>query len=299
MQDTGLIQGISQASQSISFEAWRACNRQLADAISKDRGGRQRQLLHRRRRQQRDPQQRPLPDHAQAARRARRQRDRDHRRLQNEVAGSPGIELFMQPVQDLTIDSTVSRAQYSFILENANPTEFAAWTPRLLERCGRCRRSPTSRAISQAQGQALDLVVDRATAARFGITLATHRQRALRRLRPAHRLDHLYAIEPVSRHPRSRSRSAATSRICRRSICRHLRRPTIGQVPLSAIAHVEQRPAPLLINHFGQFPATSISFNVAPGYSLGAAVAAIDAGEARHRPAAELRHALQGAAAAF
>ncbi len=76
-------------------------------------------------------------------------------------------------MQDLTIDSTVGRAQYSFILENANPAEFATWTPRLLERLRQMPALADVASNTQAQGQAVDLVVDRATAARFGITLAS------------------------------------------------------------------------------------------------------------------------------
>ncbi len=96
------------------------------------------------------------------------------RRLAGETAGVAGITLYMQPVQDLTIDATVSRGQYQFALEDANPDEFALWVPRLDRRgCSRSRSSRTWRPATAENGLSAYVLIDRATAGRFGITPAT------------------------------------------------------------------------------------------------------------------------------
>ncbi len=299
VQDTGMIQGVSQASQSISFEAMSKLQHELGETIARDAAvdsvssfigvdgdnatlNSGRFLINLK----------PLEERRISATAV-------IKRIREEVAGIPGVELFMQPVQDLTIDSSVGRAQYSFILENANPSEFAVWTPRLLERL---RQSPALADVvsnTQARGQALDLVVDRATAARFGITLASvdnalydafgqrivstiytqaNQYRVILEVDPKLQrdIDHLSSIYLPS--------SSSSDN---------------GQTPLSAIIHVEQRAGPLLISHLGQFPATTISFNVAPGSSLGAAIAAIDKAQADIGLPRSFVIAFQGAAAGF
>ena len=87
------------------------------------------------------------------------------RRIQQEIAGVVGITLYMQPVQDLTIDATISRAPYHFVLEDANPTEFATWVPKLVERLSQLPQITDVASDLQQQGLALDIVIDRATAA--------------------------------------------------------------------------------------------------------------------------------------
>ena len=94
-------------------------------------------------------------------------------RIQNEVAGVSGITLYMQPVQDLTIDSTINRAPYNFVLEDANSTEFATWVPKLMARLNQLPQITDASSDLQQQGLAVNLVIDRATASRFGITPAT------------------------------------------------------------------------------------------------------------------------------
>ncbi len=299
VQDTGMIQGISQASQSISFEAMATLQRQLGDAIARDEAVHSvssfigvdgenatlnsgRFLINLK----------PLDERRVSA-------SEVIQRLQKETAGIAGIELFMQPAQDLTVDSSVGRAQYSFILQNANPSEFAAWTPRLLERLRHIPALTDVASNTQAHGQAVDLVVDRSTAARFGITLASvdnalydsfgqrivstiytqaNQYRVILEVDPRLQrdLEHLSSL-----YLPSSSSSGG------------------GQVPLPAIIHANQRPGPLLISHFGQFPATSISFNVAPGYSLGDAVEAIEKTEADIGLPPSFVMSLQGSAAAF
>jgi multidrug efflux pump len=205
----------------------------------------------------------------------------------------------LQPVQDLTIDSTIGRAQYSFILENANPAEFATWTPRLLERLRQMPALADITSNTQAQGQALDLVVDRATAARFGITLASI-DNALYDAFGQRIVSTIYTQSNQYRvilevDPKLQRSIADLSTLYLPSSSS----ADNGQVPLSAIVHVEQRPGPLLISHLGQLPATSISFNVAPGFSLGAAVEAIDKAKADIGLPQSFVVLLQGSAAAF
>jgi multidrug efflux pump len=299
VQDTGMIQGVSQASQSISFEAMSALQQKLADAISKDEAvesvssfigvdGDNVTLNSGRFLITLKPQaERGLSATAVIG------------RIEKEVADIPGAQLYMQPVQDLTIDSTIGRAQYSFILENANPAEFAAWTPRLLERLRQMPALADVASNTQAQGQALDLIVDRATAARFGVTLASI-DNALYDAFGQRIISTIYTQSNQYRvileiDPKLQRSVADLSTLYLPSSSS----ADNGQVPLSAIVHVEQRPGPLLISHLGQLPATSISFNVAPGYSLGAAVASIDQAKADIGLPQSFVVLLQGSAAAF
>ena len=204
----------------------------------------------------------------------------------------PGITLYMQPVQDLTIDATVSRTQYQFVLENAEPADVRRTGCRSW--WSGCSRSPELADVAsdlQQQGLAVDLV-DRP---RHRRALRHHpghgRQRAVRRLRPAHRLDHLHPVQPVPRDPGGRPGAAARRWTALNAI--YLPSSPSTHRPGAALGHRQRRasrPAPLQISHLGQFPATTISFNLAPGASLGAAVDAIQQAEKRDRPAGQLRH---------
>src|ERR1700752_63435 len=170
------------------------------------------------------------------------------------------MRLYMQPVQDLTIDATIARAPYHFVLEDANPSEFATWVPKLVEALNERPELADVASDLHQQGLAVDIVIDAATASRFGIDPMLQR--------PLTGLSSLYL-------PSSSS-------------------STHGQVPLSAIAHIEQRAAPLLVTHYGQFPATTVSFNTAPGYSLESSVNAIKQTEARLGLPLRLITAFQG-----
>ena len=197
----------------------------------------------------------------------------------------------MQPVQDLTIDSTISRAPYNFVLEDANATEFATWVPKLVAAAEpaaathrRRQRSAAARARRRSGHRP-----------RHREPLRHHaghrRQCALRRVRPAHRLDHLYPVEPVPRHPRTRSDAAEIAdRAVLASICRHRRPRPTARCRCRRFSHVEQQTGPLVITHFGQFPATTISFNTAPGAFARRRGQRDRAGGSRDRPAGELHH---------
>jgi len=299
VQDTGMIQGISEASQSISYQAMADLQNKLAEAILKDpdvdslssfigvdgtnqtlNTGRFLITL------------KPHDDRNLTA-------TQIIHRLQNEVSGVVGIALYMQPVQDLTIDSTISRAPYHFVLEDANAAEFNTWVPMLVQRLNQLPQLAGVASDLQQQGLAVDLVIDRATASRFGITPATvdnvlydaFGQRIVSTIyTQSNQYRVILEVDPTLQ----KSLTGLSSLYLPSSSS-----TTNGQVPLSAIAHIEQRAAPLLITHFSQFPATTISFNTAPGYSLGAAVTAIQQAETEVGLPLSFITAFQGTAAAF
>jgi multidrug efflux pump len=299
VQDTGMIQAITEASQSVSYQQMTVLQNRLAEAVLADPdvvnlssyvgvdGTNQTLNTGRFLITLKPSEQRSLNASAII------------KRLQQEVAGVTGITLYMQPVQDLTIDSTINRAPYNFVLEDANSTEFNTWVPKLAARLNQLPQLADVSSDLQQQGLAVDLVIDRATASRFGITPATvdnvlydafgqriistiytqsNQYRVILELDPTLQssLDGLSALYLPSS-------SSATN----------------GQVPLSAISHVEQRTAPLVITHYGQFPATTISFNTAPGYSIDSAIAAIQQAEADLKLPGSFITAFQGTAAAF
>ncbi|MGA2893327.1 MAG: MdtB/MuxB family multidrug efflux RND transporter permease subunit [Xanthobacteraceae bacterium] len=299
VQDTGMIQGISQASQGISYEAMADLQGKLADAVLKDpdvdslssfigvdginqtlNSGRFLITL------------KPHDDRNLSA-------SAIIRRLQNEVSGVAGITLYMQPVQDLTIDSTISRAPYHFVLEDANAAEFETWVPKLVQRLAQLPQITDVASDMQQQGLAVNIVIDRATASRFGITPATidnvlydaFGQRIVSTIyTQSNQYRVILEVDPALQ----KSLTSLTSLYLPSSSS-----TTNGQVPLTAIAHIEQRASPLLITHFSQFPATAISFNTAPGYSLGSAVTAIQQAEGEVGLPFSFITAFQGTAAAF
>jgi multidrug efflux pump len=299
VQDTGMIQAISEAPQSISYEAMADLQNKLAEAVLKDPdvenlssfigvdGTNQtlntgRFLI-------------TLKPHDSRNLTA----SQIIRRLQGEVSGVAGITLYMQPVQDLTIDATISRAPYHFVLEDANSTEFETWVPKLVQQLSQQPQLTDVASDLQQQGLAVDLVIDRATASRFGITPATidnvlydaFGQRIISTIyTQSNQYRVILEIDPALQQ----SLTGLTSLYLPSSSS-----TTNGQVPLTAIAHINQRASPLLITHYGQFPATTISFNTAPGYSLQAAVDAIRQTEAGIGLPASFITAFQGTAATF
>jgi len=214
------------------------------------------------------------------------------------VAEVGGITLFMQPVQDLTIDTTVSRTQYQFVLEDANPAEFSIWIPRLIERMNQLPHVEDVASDRQNEGLSVYVEVDRATAGRFGITPATvdnalYDSFGQRIVSTVFTQTNQYRVILEADPSLQQSLQSLGSIYLPSSVAGN------GQVPLSAIARVREESAPLAINHLGQFPATTVSFNLAPGASLGAAVKAItQAGRDIGLPAS-MASSFQGAALAF
>jgi len=299
VQDTGMIQAITEAPQSISYQAMADLQNRLAEAVLKDpdvvnlssfvgvdginetlNTGRFLITL------------KPHDDRNLSA-------SAIIRRLQNETSGIPGVALYMQPVQDLTIDSTVSRAPYHFVLEDANAAEFNTWVPTLVQRLGQLPQITGVASDLQQQGLMVDLVIDRATASRFGITPATvdnalYDSFGQRIVSTIYTQSNQYRVI-LELDPALQQSLAGLSSLYLPSSSS----ATNGQVPLSAISHIEQRVGPLVITHFGQFPATTISFNTAPGVSLGAAIDAIQQEERKAALPDSFITAFQGTAAAF
>jgi multidrug efflux pump len=299
VQDTGMIQGISEASQSISYQAMSKLQNQLAEAILQDPdvaglssfigvdGTNQTQntgrfLIN-------------LKPHNQR----RLTATQIMRRIQKEISDVVGVHLYMQPVQDLTIDATISRAPYHFVLEDANSAEFNTWVPRLVTQLSRLPQLTDVASDLQQQGLALDIVIDRATAARFGITPATidnalYDSFGQRIISTIYTQSNQYRVI-MEADPALQKSLEGLSMIYLPSSSS----TTNGQVPLSAIVHLEKRTGPLLVTHFGQLPATTISFNTAPGVSLGEAVNAIEHSEHDLGLPISFTTAFQGTAAAF
>ncbi len=220
------------------------------------------------------------------------------RRLTHRSESVPGITLTVQPVQDLAIETSVSRTQHRFVLAATDPAAFVGFVPELVERLRQQPRLEDVASDLESQGLAAVLTVDRDTASRFGITLAT--------------IDNaLYSafgqriISTIFTQSNQRRVILETDPSFTPSVDSLLRlylpssTTTSGEVPLSAIAGVAVKPAPLLISHFGPFSAASISFNLAPGVSLGEAVETIQKVTREIGLPSEMTTHFQGAALAF
>jgi multidrug efflux pump len=298
VQDTGLIQGISVASQSSSFGAMAQHQQEMADAILKDRDvvslssfigvdgqnltlNTGRFLINLKPRDDR-------PDNATEI----------ARRIEQETSHVAGVALYLQPVQDLTVDSSISRTQYQFVLENPNQSAFQEWVPKLVQRLEQSPNLANVATDMSQQGLTINLVIDRSTAARFGITPATV-DNALYDLFGQRIISTIYTQSNQYRVIMEGDPSLQTSLAALDSIRLPSSASSTGQVPLSAIVHVEQQAGPLAIDHLGQFPATTISFDTAPGASLGAAVTDVRQAQKDIGLPQSFLVAFQGAAAAL
>ena len=253
VQDTGLIQGISEAEPSVSFEAMAQRQQALAAAILKDPDvvslssfigvdgtnstlNTGRFLINLKPREQRSISASDVI-----------------RRLERETQDVSGISLYMQPVQDLTIDATVSRSQYQFVLEDANPNEFSTWVPKLLERLQQIPQIEDVASNYAENGLSAYILIDRPTAGRFGITPATvdnalYDSFGQRIVSTIFTQSNQYRVILEADPDLQKSLSSLGQIYLPSSTA------TNGQVPLSAIAQVEEQTAPLEINHLGQFP---------------------------------------------
>ncbi|HYB54914.1 MAG TPA: MdtB/MuxB family multidrug efflux RND transporter permease subunit [Alphaproteobacteria bacterium] len=274
VQDTGLIQGISEAPQSISFDAMAERQQALAAAVLKDPDveslssfigvdGTNVTLNSGRLLINLKPHERRSADVSEVI-----------RRLERETAGVEGISLYMQPVQDLTIDATISRAQYRFILEDANPSELSSWAQKLVDKIAQLPELEDVSSDMQNQGLSAYIAIDRDSAARFGITPATV-DNALYDAFGQRIVSTIFTQSNQYRVIMEATPSFQASLKNLDAIYLPSSTSSSGQVPLSAIAHVSEQIQPLQINHLGQFPATTVSFNLASGAALGGAVTAI------------------------
>ena len=276
VQDTGVIQGITQAGQDISFDKMANLQQELAAAVLQDvdveslssfigvdgsnitqNSGRM--LIN-------------LKPHGSRKSTA----SEIIRRIQQETNGVAGIALFMQPVQDLSIDTAVSATQYQFTLDNQDLAQLQDWTPKVLQRLGRVPEIVDVASDLQSNGRAVMVNIDRASAARFGITPASidnalydaFGQRIISTIfSQSNQYRVILDIDPVMKRDLASLKSLYLPSSA----------STTGQVPLTAVSQTEIKQSPLQISHLKQFPVTTISFNLAPGASLGAAVDSINA----------------------
>ncbi len=298
VQDTGLIQAITEAPQSVSFADMSRRQARLAREILKDAdvvslasfigvdGGNTtlnsgRLLINLK----------PLSDRHESA-------SEIIRRIQKSTAGVVGISLYMQPVQDLSIDDTVSRTQYQFVLEDANPQEFATWVPKLVRELQRLPQLEDVASDLENEGLSAYLTIDRDSAARFGITPATV-DNALYDSFGQRIVSTIFTQTNQYRVILQADPSLMDSLEALGSLYLPSATALSGQVPLSALVKVTQQTAPLSIGHVGQFPATTISFNLARGAALGDAVKAIRSTEAKMGLPRSMLTTFQGAALAF
>ena len=218
------------------------------------------------------------------------------RRLQPELAKVGGIQLFMQPVQDLTVDAKVSRTQFQYTLEDPNTDELKLWAPKVVEALsGRSELRDVS-SDQQELGLMMALDIDRTTASRLGISTQliddtlydAFGQRQISTIFTE--LNQYRVILSVAGDYKKGPEGLSSI---------YLSGTTGGQVPLSAITHASEGTTPLVINRQGQVPAVTTSVNLAHGVSLGGAVAAIEEATARMGLPASIRGNFQGTAQAF
>lgn len=296
VQDTGVIQGISEAPQSISFRAMSERQQALARVILADPAvdslssyigvdgdnvtlNSGRLLIN-------------LKPHGERDLTASQVIDR----LRPELAKVPGIELYLQPVQDLSIEDRVSRTQFQFSLETPDSELLQEWTPRLVEAL---RERPELTDVAsdlQSNGLQIYLDIDRDAAARLGIQAADITDA----LYDAFGQRQISTIFTQASQYRVVLEAEAGNRLGPQAL-EQLFVQSEGGTPvrLSSLATLEQRNAPLLINHIGQFPAVTLSFNLASGVSLGKAVQVIEAVEQEIGLPAGIQTRFQGAAEAF
>ncbi len=296
VQDTGVILGISEGPQNVSFTALAQSQQALAAVILKD------------------------PDVASlssfigidgtnatpnSGRIQINLKPRDQRkstateiirRLQPELAKVNGITLYMQPVQDLTVEDRVSRTQYQYSMEDADSQELSVWAPKLVTEL---RKLPSMRDVATDQqngGLKADLVIDRDTASRLGILPQTiddtlydaFGQRQVSTIFT--QLNQYHVVLEVD--PQFAQNPDSLKNI-------YVHGGGTTQIPLASFSHFETTNTALAVNHQGQFPVVTLSFNLAPGVSLGEATKAIQQAEQDIHLPPSIHTSFQGTAAAF
>ncbi|MGD0295971.1 MAG: efflux RND transporter permease subunit [Bryobacteraceae bacterium] len=357
VQDTGVIQGISQAPQTISFGAMAQEHEELTKVILADpavqslssfigadgtnttlNSGRFSINL------------KPLSDRDLSA-------SDVIRRLQGKLQNVKGIQLFMQPVQNITVDDRASRTQYQYTLEDPSSDELQLWTNRFVEQLKKVKDIEDIATDQQTDGLAVSLVIDRVTASRLGIAPSTvdntlydaYGQRQINTMytqlnqyhviletlpefqRDPSKLASLYiqanassgTSGPGASTSFSGSSSASAGSNAVTQSAAYTPSPSVltaptnaltpvsstsnsatsstpaNAIPLSTFTHYERIHSPLSINHQGQFPAVTVSFNLSPGASLGGAISSINNLQKEMNMPASLQAAFQGTAAAF
>jgi len=296
VQDTGVILGISEAPQTVSFASMAARQQKLVDIVLQDpavdnissfigvdgtnttlNSGRIQINL------------KPLDVRKISATEV-------IRRMQSKLQGVEGIQLFLQPLQDLTVEDRVSRTEFQYALEDPDQVELGTYTRRLVAELSKEPVLTDVASDLQDQGLGAKLVIDRDTAARLGIAMAdvdntlydAFGQRQVSTIFT--QLNQYHVVMEVGQS--FQTDPATLSAL-------YVKSGNGTQVPLSMVAHWEQANAQLSIGHQGQFPSTVISFNLAPGKSLGDAVTAVNRVEQKIQMPAAINASFQGTAAAF
>jgi multidrug efflux pump len=295
VQDTGEIQAVTEASQSVSFAKMAQLQQQLAATILKDpsveslssfigvdgtnttlNSGRIQINL------------KPLAD--------RKSATDVIASLRTASAEIDGVNLYLQPVQDISVEDIVSRTQYQYSMQDPNADELASYSAKFVERLKQLPELEDVATDQQNDGRQAALTIDRPTASRLGITTQNiddtlydgFGQRQVSTLFT--QLNQYHVILEVD--PKFRVSPANLGDV-------YLQSATGSSIPLATVAQVSQVKAPTLISHMGQFPATTVSFNLAPNASLGAAVKAIQKVEQDLPAPAAMEGTFQGTAQAF
>jgi multidrug efflux pump len=296
VQDTGVILGISEAPQTVSFSSMAQRQQQLVDILLGEpavdnissfigvdgtnntlNSGRIQINL------------KPLDQRQVSATEV-------IRRMQPRLTGIEGIQLFLQPLQDLTVEDRISRTEFQYSLEDPNQEELATYTRKMVDELGREKVVTDVASDLQDQGLGAKLVIDRDTAARLGIAMAdvdntlydAFGQRQVSTIFT--QLNQYHVVMEVGQNFQTDPGTLNNL---------YVKSANGTQVPLSMLAHWEQSRAQLAIGHQGQFPSTVISFNLAPGKALGDAVDAVNRIEHHIQMPAAINASFQGTAAAF
>jgi len=296
VQDTGVILGISEAPQTVSFPSMAERQQKLVDILLQDpavdnissfigvdgtnttlNSGRIQITL------------KPLDERKATA-------SEIIRRMQPKVEGIEGIQLFLQPLQDLTVEDRVSRTQFQYSLEDPDQVELAKYTRMMVTELGKEKMVTDVASDLQDQGLGAKLVIDRDTAARLGIAMSdvdntlydAFGQRQVSTIFT--QLNQYHVVMEVGQNFQTDPSTLENL---------YVKSGNGTQVPLSMVAHWEQSRAQLAIGHQGQFPSTVVSFNLAPGKALGDAVQAMNRVEQRINMPASINASFQGTAAAF
>jgi multidrug efflux pump len=296
VQDTGEIQGVSEADQSVSFTEMGRLQQQLAATILADPAvenlssfigvdGTNTTLNSGR-----------IQINLKALAQRKISASGVIRRLQSSLAKVQGISLYMQPVQDISVEDIVSRTEYQYSLQDPSADELSSYATKFVDRLKGLPELADVASDLQTQGRQASLSFDRSTASRLGITpqnlddslYDSFGQRQVSTVFT--QLNQYHVILEVD--PRFQTSPEHLKDF-------YLETSGGGAVPLSAVTQMTQVTAPILISHMGQFPATTISFNLSPDASLGEAVTAIQKVEKELKQPAAMEGSFQGTAQAF
>jgi multidrug efflux pump len=291
-QDTGRLSGSIQADQSSSFQAMQAKLRRLAGIV------------------QQDPAVESMTAFTSGSNSGRMfvalkqnrkiSADQVIARLRPKLGHVPGANLFLQPVQDLRVGGRSGNAQYQYTLQGNDTKELLAWAPRVLQKLRGLSELADVNSDQQNKGLEASLVIDRATAARLGVTpqaidntlYDAFGQRQVSTM--YQQLNQYHVVMQVA--PQFWQTPEGLKSIYVRANDGSL---AGSLIPLAAFTRSETASAPLTINHQGQFPSVTLSFNLPPGEALGDAVTAIDQAQREIRLPASIRGSFQGTAQAF